>query len=277
VLTRTRNQHEKALKEWQAKEQAWQREKAKAEADLKNWTDNYSWAQDEEIQAALQAIALAEQDQERFAKALLSDPRYAEILAFKEQGKTGGSTATGRPGPNKKSEDGKLEYYDDDGLGQLLDWHTKQTEERVAKSLEAKYNKLFDERFGQLQPVVEEFQLRNLWDNAVKEQGAVLENARANWPGFKEQEPALKKYMIDNPKADLNTAYLEVVVKGMQKSETDREAAWRAKYQKELEAKRSAVGGDLKPGKVGVERVARGDDEKRDMGDVIREAISKVK
>jgi hypothetical protein len=72
---------------------------------------------------------------------------------------------------------------------------------------------------------------------------------------------------------------LEVVVKGQQKTEADKEAAWRKKYQDEMKAKAAAGGSqNLRPSSgSGVERVAGDKDEKRDMGDIIRESIRNLR
>lgn len=268
VLTRNRNQQEKALKEWQAKEQAWQKEQKEYKDQLTQW-EQYKWAQDPDMQYALAALDLSERDPKKFAELLLADPRYAELLSLTQAPQV----PDNRPGPNARSTDGKYEYYDDEGVKKLLEWHGAQTAKRVEEKLTRQFEAKLNERLGEFKGVKDQYELGVRWSEAKTTQLGILNNAREHWPGFKENEGKCKQYMIANPKSDIAEAYREVVVKGMVKSDAEKEAAWKAKYQQDMERKRLAAGGVKPAAGSGVERMAGNKDDKEDMGDVIKNAI----
>lgn len=273
VLTRTRNAHEKAIQEWAAKEKAWQEEKAKHEAALKQ----YEWANDPDIQAGLYALQLSEQDQRKFAELLLSDPRYAEILQFKEA--QAQNLPKDRPRPNARSEDGKYEYYDDKGLEDLLGWHGRTVSEQLKKELTEALTQQFEEKYG---PVAQEFEARNLWNSAVQEQRSVLEGYRNELEGFKENEGAIKKLIVENlearerdprvPLLSAKEAWMQVVFPQLKAKASENEAAIRQRVLKELEDKKAAAGGAVRQATSrGVERSVESGD--RDLADVIRASL----
>jgi hypothetical protein len=187
VLTRNRNQ-------WAAKEKEYQDQLKAVE-----------WAKDPELKAALQVLQLAETNQKGFAEALLKDPRFAELLTFKEQQQQAQEDPeANRPGPNQTSPDGKYQYYDQDGLKALLEWE-RQRAVQLAKSE-------FMKEFG---PVKQEYEQRNAWNGALESQRKVLDGARKNWKGFTEAEGKIKQALIEHPEMDLHDAYRTVVIEGL--------------------------------------------------------------
>lgn len=279
VLTRQRNQAAKELAEWKAKNTEWTTARAEYEKQLNEWKQ-YEWAKDTDITNALRAIELSETDQRKFAELLLNDPRYAEILQLKEAQAAAAQVPNDRPGPNQRTPDGKTQYYDAEGLQKLLDWQAAQVEKHTAAQLEKKFAQEMDKRFGEYKPLKDQFELNTAWNNALRFQRGVVAKAKENWPGFKEADDKglIKKYMVANPKSDLNEAYMEVVIKQQAKDDAAKEAAWRLKYQKEMELKARAGGSNLKPQVgSGVERMTGAAGDKRDLGDIIREQISRAR
>lgn len=254
ILTRQRNQAE-------AKEKAFQAAVQKAEEQAKAF-------QDPEVQAALRALSLADTHPKAFVELILSDPRYQQLIQFKEvQDKVAEiqEAKAERPQP-KRTEDGQ-EYWDQESLDKLLAWNRQEAiaeaEKRVAKAME--------EKFG---PVYDEYQARNTWNEALERNRGVLENARANWDGFKEHEPTIKKALKDNPNWDLNDAYRSVIVKVYKDSASKTEADYRKKFMEELNGKKRAAEGSLRPQQP--ERTAKAKDE-IDTEDIILREIAKLK
>lgn len=257
VLTRHRNQ-------WTAKEKEYQTAKEKYEKDLAEWK-RYEWAKDPQLQEALQALALAESDQKGFVDYLLQDPRFASLIAYKDQAppKPEGGP---RPGPNAPDGNGGF-YYDDKGLEALLAWERQQTlvesrkeNEKAQKEWEARYK-----------PIAEEHEARNAWNRSLSEGKQTLENSRANWPGFKEYEPLIKKAMTEHEEWDLKDAYIMTVPQQQQgKYNLDREKI-RQELIAEMNGKKGAVQ-TVKPG-VSPERQVDANADV-DLADVIRQAIA---
>lgn len=273
VLTRQRNAEAKARAEWDAKAKQWSEAEARYKQETEGWRQ-YEWAKDPEIQNALKAIALADTDEKEFVNRLLQDERYAKLIQLRDQkaGMTGD-----RPKPNQKN--GEFEYYDDDGISQLLEWHgaqvSKTSEERILKAVEAKYG-----------PLAEAYQASTTWNSALAEQKAVLEDMRANWEGFKEHEPAIKAAMMkreEERKSDsrlkalpAQEAYRLVVIPALIKEREELkgkqaldEGKLREKWIAEMKAKPGAAA-TLKPS-GGVEREASSGD--RSLEDVVRASL----
>lgn len=242
VLTRNRNLLQKQIEE--------------RDQQLKD----IAWAKDPEIRQALQALALAETDQKAFIQLLMQDPRFADLIAFKEAQKEAAKDPNeGRPGPNKASEDGSYKYYDEQGLQQLLAWERQQT----VKEAQAEWLK----EFG---PIKDEFEQRNLYNRSKAEAGEVLATAREQWKGFADNEPAIKQSMIANPRYTLHDAYRSVVVeKYASETKVNREKL-RAEILAEINGKKPAA---TTPSLArGVEREAS-PDGKVDLEEVIRRSL----
>lgn len=271
VLTRTRNQHAKAQEEWAAKEKAWQERQdaiAQQEAEWKQ----YEWAKDPDIRSGLEALALAEADQDKFIDLLLQDPRYAERIQriVKEEKK---AQAEGRPRPNKKSEDGSLEYYDDEGTDQLLNWYGNSLKESLSKELRESIGKEMEEKYGE---VAKAYKQSALWNKTKAESGVKLEQYRKEWDGFKEYEKDIKALLVKNdedrakdsrvPVLSIEEAYIKTVPGKFREAGKVSEEAVRKKILEEMKLKPAAAQ-QLKPNASPEKGAEHGE---RDLADVIR-------
>lgn len=260
VLTRTRNQHQKAAEEWAAKEKAWAEREAAIKAAEEEWKQ-YEWAKDPDIQKALQAIALAETDEEAFIDLLLTDERYAKRLARQQQQQK--QIPSDRPGPNAKTEDGSIEYYDNDGINSLLDWHGATLEkvltEKIEKAMEQKYGK-----------VAKAYEASATWNEALAAGNAKLDRYRKDLEGFSEHEKAIRAYMEQpgNEKVTVEEAYMRVVPKALREAGKVEKDKLRAEILAEMKTKPAAAA--EKQGVV--ERSGEMGD--RDISDVIKAAIA---
>lgn len=259
VLTRARNQHAKELEQWAAKEKAWQEREAAIAKQEAEWKQ-YEWAKDPDIQAALQAIALAESDEEAFIDLLLKDDRYAQRLTRAQQQKT---FAEGRPGPNQKTEDGSFEYYDNDGINSLLEWHGATLE----KALTEKIERAMEQKYGK---VAKAYEASTEWNTAIAEANGKLEKYRKNLEGFAEQEKNIRSFMQQpgNERVTVEEAYMAVVPKALREAGKIEKDKLRAEILAEMKGKPAAVA--EKPGVV--ERT--GETGEKDLADVIRASIA---
>jgi hypothetical protein len=257
VLTRARNQFAKEKADYDQK-------LAQYERDQAEW-QRYAWAKDPEVHQALQALALAETDQDKFVELLLQDPRFAERIQLKGQ-PTQPAQLQGRPGPNATSPDGQYKFYDEDGLQALLQWERQQTTKAAVEEAKREWAK----EFG---PVREEYEARNAWSQALDSSRGVLDQARAQWPGFTENEPAIKQALIKNDTWDLNDAYRHVVVNQLQSQTKLSRDQMRKELLAEMNRKPGAVG--QIPGNGRPE--SRASDAPRDIADVIRDSLASVR
>lgn len=262
VLTRNRNQHAKALEEWAAKEKAWQ----EAETKYKQEMEGLSWAKDPEILQALQFLAMANDKPESFVEELLKDERFAKMLQLKEAQEER-QIPNDRPRPNQRTPEG-LEYYDDDGLDALLQWH----QGRSTKDLEAKLTKQFEEKYG---GVAKAFEATTLWNKSLADAKVKLDSMRKDWPEFAKYENDIKALMNQqgNEHMPVDEAYRQVVVSKLLEREKVNRDTLRKELIEEMKGKKAAADGVEK--NTGIERVA-GRDEDRDIADVIRESIRGV-
>jgi hypothetical protein len=127
---------------------------------------------------------------------------------------------------------------------------------------------MFDERFGEVSPLVERHKAEQQWNAALAQQRPVLEKARKSWPKFVEHEKDIRAYINapGNEQATLHDAYIAVVTPKMQSSED----AMRARILAELNGKQAAA---LK----GPQPMARPESSgPRTTEDVVREAMERA-
>lgn len=247
VLTRSRNQ--------------WAAEKKALEEAHKKAIDEYGFVKDPQFLQGLQLLMLAEENPRAFAELLAGDDRFKDILSLKDaQAAAAAQAPSDRPGPNKLSEDGKYKFYDEEGLGQLMAWERAQA---VKEAREA-----FAKEFG---PIKQEYEQRNAWNGALESQRKVLEGARSGWPGFKENEPAIKQAMLDHQEWELHDAYRHVVMtKALSETKADRDRV-RQELMAELN-KKPAAASSTRPG-AGVGKEAGAGEQS--VQDLIRASLPK--
>jgi hypothetical protein len=107
------------------------------------------------------------------------------------------------PQPDQKMADGSM-VYSMDGLNKLLQWQSKQVEDRITKQVEAKY-KPIEESYNSYQKVQSVLPV-------VQRQ---IAEART-WPLFNESEDDIVKILKDNPSFSLERAYQHVVLPKLQ-------------------------------------------------------------
>lgn len=160
-------------------------------------------------------------DPQRFLTMLAKVPAYNEFFQFvnhayetfsKQQsaGQTEQATAVadagaGMPEPDEELADGS-KVYSIQGLQNVLDWKAKQIEARIGKQFEDRNAALQK----QYEPMEKEWRERRRLEAARPVVQKQLEEA-AKWPLFKENEEGIAVYLEKNPRANLETAYREVV------------------------------------------------------------------
>lgn len=267
VLTRTRNQHQKALEEWAAKEKAWQEREAAIKKQEEEWKQ-YEWAKDPDIGEALQALALANSDQKKFVELLLQDERFASLIQLKEA-QAAGQIPADRPKPNQKSEDGAYEYYDDAGLDALLKWHSAQSEKAIAARIEQQ----MEQKYGK---VAQAFEATTVWNQQLAEAKVKLDEMRQTWPEFAKYENEIKAYMDKpgNEKVSVDEAYRVIVTQRLLEREKVNRETLRKEILEELKGKKPAAEAVEKAKPVDRKAEPAGD---VDIADVIRESIRNIK
>jgi hypothetical protein len=268
VLTRTRNQHQKALEEWTAKEKAWQEREAAIAKQEAEWKQ-YEWAKDAEIQQALRAIALSEEDPEKFVELLLQDERYAKMLQRAGQQP---AVPADRPGPNQKTAEG-LEYYDDEGLTNLLTWHGSTLEKTLSEKLTKQIADQMEQKYGK---VATAFEQSTRWADAKQRAEVDLQRYRKEWPGYAQHEKDIKALMMapGNERMGIEEAYIRTVPQKFQEAGKIEKDKLRAEIIAEMKAKPAAAQAVVKSS--GVERSGEPKDEDRDIADVIRDSIKNL-
>ena len=264
VLTRARN---KAQQEMQA---AVEKAKAEHEAALAEALKEFEWAKDPQARVALDAFTFADQNPKQFIQALLTDPRFAEIIALKEAQEAASSTSAPSdfPAPNKRTDDG-YEYYDQEGLKALLAYNESRA---VAKAKE--------EMMREFGPVKEKYEIESQWAGAVERSRRLLNEAREGWDRFKELEPKIGELMRADKKISLDAAYRKVYqqdvaerLKAAEAAAKTNEAELRKKILAELGYKQKAASAGEKPGAAPEREVKDGP---QDIEDTIRASIANL-
>lgn len=121
------------------------------------------------------------------------------------------------PQPDQTMTDGS-KVYSMEGLQKLLEWQSKQVEERAVKQAEERASK----RFG---PIEKDWQARQEYDRAAYAVEGQIAEAR-KWDKFSELEPRVIELLKADKQADLKTAYIrayhESVVSERERLSTDR-------------------------------------------------------
>lgn len=186
---------------------------------------------------AVAAIKLMDSDPELFWRVLTEDARYKGYLEKATSGAGAAPAAqpaataapTDRPKPDVLNADGSM-GYSAEGLEKLLEWNSAQATKAALKQ--------FEERFG---PIEQTFHQSAEWNKATAQMKVVLDDARNNWPRFKDFENEIRD-KISEANAQrkilpLETAYRMVVIPKLQ---ADRDSM-RSELMAELNAKPGAA------------------------------------
>lgn len=189
-----------------------------------------------------QAYGLADTNPELFAKVMLEDEKVGAAIrkALGSQAPAGQETpaAAGtkreRPKADRLLDDGAA-GYSQETLDALLAFERDE----LTAQLTEKFNALVQEKFGAIEPLVSEHQAGKAFEAARVRMSSVVEDARTNWPGFKDHESEVKAFLMkpENARMSLEEGYRRVVVPKIQ---TDRDTM-RAEILKELEGREAAV------------------------------------
>jgi hypothetical protein len=233
-----------------------QREKAAAEIK-----QQYAQFEAPAFKERMQALELAERDPETFVRALAQAPQFREIFASLAQPQAaeqpaaaGAQAPTAEPQPDLMLQDGTVTY-------------SAQRLNEVMQYREAKMQKLLDERLAPVQQIEQERQLMQQWDGAVQRQRTVIEDARANWAGFKDAENQIRDLIAANPSLTLEGAYRQAVLPKLQ---ADRDKM-RQEILAEMNRRPAAASGTV-PGAAPAASAGEQSTE-----DVIRDAIRGLK
>ena len=200
-----------------------------------------------ELENVARAEQIMVQDPKRFLLILPTiNPEYAELLKG-----TGGVPAAA-PVPNAEMPDPDYDLgngqktYSPDGIKKLMGWVAGQARQQVLSEV--------DQRF---KPVMTEFESQQRVREALPRVQAKVDHARAHWPGFKENEPAILAVLQADQKISFEDAYAKVVndthTAALEAGKTNRETM-RQELIKELKAKpmgTAATGTTKAPVKTG--------------------------
>jgi hypothetical protein len=242
-------------------------ERTKHATELKAVNDrlaNVAWAEHPEARARVQAMGAAETHPELFAKAILGDPRLGPIFKQLIGAPAGPAAAPAAPVASERPKPDTVDAagnagYSEAGLAALLDWTAAQGA--------AQAQKVFEERYGkEIEPLVKERKTKEQWAADVQRADTHIQDARKNWDGFTDAEPAIKKFLLDpaNVSKSLFDAYMAVVVRG--KLKTDR-STMRNEILAEMNGKAKVA--QAKPAAVTTSSV----NTKRSIEDVINASI----
>lgn len=261
------------------------RQRRQAEAEAKKIQDQLAALEplkqfnEREWQDRLAAITLAEQNPEVFVKeVLLKDPRYAKLrepFVAKADPPAPQQTVTEAPQPDVLLTDGRLTYSPEQAA-KLAEWKIQEQ----AKSLQSKYDKAIEELRNELQPIKQDREHTERLGQSMRKMSVVLADARANWPGFTENETKIHALISQpgNERMQLEEGYRRVVLPALHeqtmKAKLDRDkirAEERAALIKEWNAGKPTT---LVPGQL--PEATGGDGRPRETTDVIKDAMRKA-
>lgn len=180
----------------------------------------------------LRALEIAETDHDRFVEILQGIPQYKAIFdGWRQPAAPAAAPAAPvaeEPRPDVLLSDGSLAYS--------AEGQQKVIEYRLAKEREA-YRKELEELRGTVKPILEERQSRVNLDKAMVRMKPVLENARATWDGFADNEGEIKAAWQANPRMTLEGAYQAVMIPKFKADKTKLEADIRAQVIKDMNEK----------------------------------------
>lgn len=155
-----------------------------------------------------------ENDPRQFLSMLSQVPAYKEFFEFVTRAAQGAEQSgvqeqpdltSGMPQPNDKLADGSM-VYNMEGLQKLLDWQSKQVEDRITKGYETKLNE-FQKR---VRPIEEQWNAQQHMAKIVPVVEKQIADART-WPQFNENEPAIVAALKADQNLSLEGAYRMVV------------------------------------------------------------------
>lgn len=224
VLTRERRQAEEKIKALEAF-------KAKA--------DDYG---SESVQTALKVMKLAENHPEVFVKqVLLNDPRYRSVLeGLAKPAPVAAPAAKAeepigeQPKPDVLLPDGTIGYSAQQ-MQKLLDWRLTSEKQSSKAEREALEKRLAD-LDAKFKPIQEQREAQEKVGSALSQMKALLDDARTNWPGFKDHEADIRAELSKpgNGRMGLDAAYRAVVLPRLMADKTKMEADIRASILAEL-------------------------------------------
>jgi hypothetical protein len=231
------------------------RDRRRAEAQIAELTPLKELAQQfqsEDTQVRLKVANLMEKDPEALVhKVLMHDPRYRAI--FESFAKPAAAPAaapapqSAPPAPTEKPAadvllpDGSV-GYSAQRASELIEWRIAQ-ERTAAEQREAALAKRIEQFEQQFEPIVREREDTAQFNAAVTRQRGVLEDARTNWPGFKDHEAAVRAEMFKpgNERMTLDQAYRKVVVPTLAVQRDQLRATLRAEILAEINKARPVV------------------------------------
>lgn len=178
-------------------------------------------AYEQELERVQLVGNLIQSDPDRFLAVLPNiNPRYAELLNRQPMQK---NPEDEMPGPDLDLGGG-AKTYSPEGLRNLLDWQAQQTEKRVLGTVDK-----------DLRPLREQQHASEQMQAALTRVRSQLSEARKNWKGFTDNEPAIQKYVERGMKLEIAYAQVmqDVYEKKLQDAQANREKV-RAEVLEEL-------------------------------------------
>lgn len=213
----------------------------------------------ETFQEERTAYGLADSNPDLFVKVMLEDPKIGALIRQ--------TLGTAAPAAQEKVEP-KADVLNDDGTVGYSPEAMQRIIEQQAVTLQEKFNAMLQEKFGLVEPLVQEHQAGKAFEAARVKMSSVVEDARNTWPGFKDNESEIKAFLgaKGNERVTLEQAYRKVVMPKFQSTEDQ----IRAKVLKELEGREAAVQSVRTP----TPRAPRPEGGKRSTEDIIRQSIA---
>lgn len=265
LLTRTQRQAEAA--------------QAKALAELQEKFEPLRKYEMPEWAERLEAIQVAETQPERFFnEVLLKTPEYQRLVdayvdaKLAERGtkqpETPAATIGEMPKPDVINPDGSL-GYSAEGARNLVQWELAKAQQTFKGELDTRLEGLRKE----ITPLAEARKTEQQLQAAVARMKPILDDARTNWPGFKDHEPAIAAEMRKpgNERMTIHDAYRKVVIPTFATDRAKMEAEITKKVLADLNKPKPKTAAS--PGSV---PAAKGHDPNvaRETEDVIRAAIA---
>jgi len=249
------------------------RQRRQAEASLAEVTKKYDALkqyEDAGWQDRARVIQLAENDQRTYFSMLQGHaafkPLFEELIAAavaKTAPAPKAEPELEEPRPNILLPDGTLSY-DADALAKLRAYDLAQ--------IEKKYQAELEKVRGDLKPIKEKTEREERLRTSLNRADKILENARTNWPGYKENEAKIAEALDKNPKFTLEDAYRHVVITALKGDAVKMEAEIRARLVKQMDEQKTS-----RAVRSGLPEAGAGDGGSGDeVSDIIRNAMRSI-
>jgi hypothetical protein len=193
---------------------------------------------------------LKQVDPQRFGKLTWAEQQAVAKEVAAAVAEPAEAPALTKPQPDKLDTDGTL-TYSAEAAEKLIEWRLQQ--EKIAHQKElAAIRKEIEPLAADRKTREEERAAKAQFEKSLDKMGRKLAEARANWPEYTANEPAIKQYLSDNPTSELEEAYRAVVAPKLVANRDAIRTEERKKLIEEMNGRATAANGVVAPGKLPV-------------------------